>query len=84
MQAPSACIPGIPRRTARLRRSAPIDGFDILCNSTLVHTHYPWLSETIIGALHVRRAGWFSAQQLGRLLLEQARARGARLLRGRA
>ena len=60
----------------------PLDGFDILSNSTLVHTHYPWLSETIIGALHVRRAGWFSAQQLGRLLLEQARTRGARLLRG--
>ncbi len=32
--------------------------------------------------LHARRCGWLSAQQLGSLLLERARAAGARLLRG--
>ncbi|RMF51292.1 MAG: FAD-binding oxidoreductase [Anaerolineae bacterium] len=36
-----------------------------------------------MGALHVRRAGWLSAQQLGMYLLEEARAAGVRLLRGR-
>jgi len=74
--------PGNPEAYCASGAHAPINGFDVLCNAALVHAHYPWLSETVVGALHVRRAGWFSAQQLGRLLLEQARARGARLLRG--
>jgi glycine/D-amino acid oxidase-like deaminating enzyme len=34
-------------------------------------------------ALHARRAGWFSAQQLGAYLLEQARRCGVRLHEGR-
>ncbi len=75
--------PGCPEPYRASEAQAAIDGFDVLCNPSLVHTHYPWLAETIIGAMHVRRAGWFSAQQLGSLLLEQARSRGARLLRGR-
>jgi glycine/D-amino acid oxidase-like deaminating enzyme len=61
---------------------SPADGFDLLCDPSVVHAHYPWLSGGIVGALHVRRAGWFSAQQLGRLLLDRARAGGARLARG--
>jgi len=36
-----------------------------------------------VALLHVRRAGWFGGQQLGRLLLEQARFSGAQLLEGR-
>ena len=74
--------PGHPETYRASEIHAPTDGFDVLCDTAFVHTHYPWLSESIIGALHVRRAGWFSAQQLGRLLLEQVRARGTRLLRG--
>jgi len=35
-----------------------------------------------VAALHVRRAGWFSAQQLGMYLLEKARAAGVQLLQG--
>jgi sarcosine oxidase, subunit beta len=62
--------------------NAPGDGFDLLCDPSLVRACYPFLSDAIVGALHVRRAGWFSAQQLGRLLLERARGRGAHLLRG--
>jgi sarcosine oxidase subunit beta len=61
---------------------APSDGFDVLCEASLLRAHYPCLSEALVGALHVRRAGWLSAQQLGRLLLEEARGRGARLLHG--
>jgi glycine/D-amino acid oxidase-like deaminating enzyme len=48
----------------------------------MLRLHFPYLAPDLIGALHVRRAGWFSAQQLGRLLLEQSRAGGARLVRG--
>jgi len=62
--------------------SAPPDGFDLLADASLVRTHFPYLSDSLVGALHVRRAGWFSAQQLGRLLLERAREAGARLVDG--
>ncbi len=60
----------------------PGDGFDVLCEPSLLRAHFPCLSDHLVGALHVRRAGWFSAQQLGRLLLEQSRRRGARFLHG--
>ena len=58
------------------------DGFDLIADPALLRRHFPYLAPDLIGALHVRRAGWFSAQQLGRLLLEQARAGGAHLVRG--
>jgi glycine/D-amino acid oxidase-like deaminating enzyme len=61
---------------------APADGFDLLVEGALLRAHFPSLDERFVGALHVRRAGWMSAQQLGRLLLDEARAGGVRLLRG--
>ncbi len=33
--------------------------------------------------LHVRRAGWLSAQQYGMKMLEEAKARGAKLIEDR-
>jgi glycine/D-amino acid oxidase-like deaminating enzyme len=54
-------------------------GADLLMDPVL-HQHFPYLSERACAALHVRRAGWLSGQQLGSYLLEQARAAGARLL----
>jgi glycine/D-amino acid oxidase-like deaminating enzyme len=58
-------------------------GADIFLDPDLVHQYFPYLSERAIAAVHVRRAGWFSAQQLGMTMLEQARQRGARLLPGK-
>lgn len=58
------------------------DGADLLLDPALIREHFPYLSERTVAALHVRRAGWFSAQQLGMHLLERARERGVRLLRG--
>lgn len=58
------------------------DGADLILDPTLLHCHFPYLSDQAIAALHVRRAGWFSGQQLGRYLLGQARLAGVRLLRG--
>jgi glycine/D-amino acid oxidase-like deaminating enzyme len=49
------------------------DGADLLLDSELILKHFPYLTPDVVAALHVRRAGWFSAQQLGMLLLEQAR-----------
>ncbi|MBN1149344.1 MAG: FAD-binding oxidoreductase, partial [Anaerolineales bacterium] len=69
---------------------APAQGFanqptgaDLLLDPDLIQAHFPYLSEKVIAALHVRRAGWLSAQQLGMYLLEQARAHGVRLLNGK-
>lgn len=58
--------------------SAPA-GADLFMDGTALRTHYPHLSPAVAGGLHARRAGWFSAQQLGAWLLEQARAAGVEL-----
>lgn len=56
------------------------DGVDILGRSEL-HRHFPYLTPEAAGAVHVRRAGWFSAQQLGAWMLERARSEGATLIK---
>ncbi len=53
-------------------------GADLLIGSDLIHRYFPYLTERAVAALHVRRAGWLSAQQLGMYLLETARGRGVR------
>jgi glycine/D-amino acid oxidase-like deaminating enzyme len=55
-----------------------LDGADLLIGADLVHKHFPCLTEKAVAALHVRRAGWLSAQQLGMHLLDTTRARGVR------
>lgn len=61
----------------------PLDGADLLTDLALIRRHFPYLAANTIAVLHARRCGWFSAQQLGMHLLEQARERGVRLVRGR-
>lgn len=53
-------------------------GADLLLGSDLIRKYFPYLTERAVAALHVRRAGWLSAQQLGMYLLETARSRGVR------
>lgn len=53
-------------------------GADLLIGSDLICEHFPYLTERAVAALHVRRAGWLSAQQLGMYLLETARMHGVR------
>jgi len=52
------------------------DGADLFLGSSVIREHFPYLTNSATAALHVRRAGWLSAQQLGMLLLERARAAG--------
>lgn len=59
------------------------EGADLILDPAAIHRLFPYLSERAIAALHVRRAGWFSAQQLGAWLLEQARRHGVQLRKGR-
>jgi len=59
------------------------DGADLILDRNLLRRHYPYITEKAIAGLHIRRAGWFSAQQLGSLLLAQAKTHGVQLLEGR-
>ena len=53
-------------------------GADLLLGNDLIRKHFPYLTERAVAALHVRRAGWLSAQQLGMYLLEMGRSCGVR------
>ena len=48
------------------------DGADLILDRSLVRSHFPYLTENTVAVLHARRAGWLSAQQLGRWMLESA------------
>ncbi|HEU4327773.1 MAG TPA: FAD-dependent oxidoreductase [Roseiflexaceae bacterium] len=58
-------------------------GADLILDSALIRQHFPFLDDAVTALLHTRRAGWFSAQQLGMVLLERARAAGVRLRNAR-
>jgi glycine/D-amino acid oxidase-like deaminating enzyme len=60
-----------------------LTGADIILDQDLIRQYFPFLSEKTVAVLHARRCGWFSAQQLGMYLLEQARAHGVELVTGR-
>ncbi|HAJ35303.1 MAG TPA: FAD-dependent oxidoreductase [Chloroflexi bacterium] len=73
-----AYIPG----NAEDWRSQP-DGADLFLDPALIRRHFPYLNPQSLAALHARRCGWFSGQQLGMVMLEQARAAGVRFIAGR-
>lgn len=70
VQSPSAGFGGVP------------DGADLLVGHDAVIAAFPYLSGTVVGALHVRRAGWLSAQQLGAWMLDRFISAGGAFLRG--
>ena len=59
------------------------DGADLFLDPALLRRHFPYLNSDALAALHARRCGWFSGQQLGMVMLERAKAAGVRLLAGR-
>lgn len=58
-------------------------GADVLLDRSLIARHFSYLAEDTVAVVHARRAGWFSAQQLGMYLLERAKDCGVRLVNGR-
>jgi glycine/D-amino acid oxidase-like deaminating enzyme len=68
------------RPNAALMPGERLTGADVLVGGDLVRRHFPGLTPRAVGALHVRRAGWISAQQLGAVMLERARERGVRFV----
>lgn len=60
-----------------------LSGADVITDASLIRRHFPYLARETVAVAHARRAGWLSAQQLGTVMLEAARERGVKLLRGR-
>jgi glycine/D-amino acid oxidase-like deaminating enzyme len=61
----------------------PLTGADVITNASLIRRHFPYLAPETVALVHARRAGWLSAQQLGMVMLEGARAAGAKFVKGR-
>ena len=59
------------------------DGADLILDEDLLQNTFPYLSPDTVAVLHARRCGWFSGQQLGMLMLEEARAAGVEVIEGR-
>ena len=57
-------------------QAAP-DGVDVLMGHDLIQQYYPTFDRDIATALHIRRAGDISGQQLGQYMLETMRPLGA-------
>src|SRR5262249_5469947 len=60
-----------------------LTGADVITDRSLIRRHFPYLAPETVAVAHARRAGWLSAQQLGMTMLEAARERGVKLLRGK-
>ncbi|HUG75695.1 MAG TPA: FAD-dependent oxidoreductase [Acidimicrobiia bacterium] len=58
---------------------APV-GLDLIEDPAVLGEVLPGLSDSLVGGLHVRRAGWVSAQQMGAHMVERAVAAGAELI----
>lgn len=56
-------------------------GADLITDQRLIKKHFPYLTAKTKAVLHVRRAGWLSAQQYGMWMLNQAKEAGVRLIR---
>jgi len=59
-----------------------LNGADVITDRNLIRRHFPYLAPETVAVAHARRAGWLSAQQLGAVMLEAARERGVKLIRG--
>jgi glycine/D-amino acid oxidase-like deaminating enzyme len=58
-------------------------GTDIMLDPDLIRKQFPYLVDDVVAVAHTRRCGWFSGQQLGMFMLEQAQAHGVKLVWGR-
>ncbi len=58
-------------------------GADLFLDRGAIREHFGFLSDDIVAVMHARRCGWFSGQQFGMHLLEQAKAAGVTFVDGR-
>lgn len=59
------------------------NGADLLIGSEIIQRYFPYVTDKAVAALHARRAGWLSAQQLGMYLLETGRRHGVQFEAGK-
>lgn len=57
------------------------DGADLFLEGDELRRFYPFLTEQAVGGIHARRAGWFSAQQLGAWMIERALQHGLEIVK---
>lgn len=60
-----------------------LTGADVITDASLIRRHFPFLAPETVALVHARRAGWLSAQQLGAVMFEAARAHGVQVVKGR-
>jgi glycine/D-amino acid oxidase-like deaminating enzyme len=58
-------------------------GADLILGIELIQKLFPYLSNNVKAVLHVRKAGWLSAQQLGMHLLDVAKKKGVSIINDR-
>lgn len=58
-------------------------GADLFLDPSLIHKHFPYVTENALALIHTRRCGWFAAQQFGMYMFEQALAAGVEHVTGR-
>jgi glycine/D-amino acid oxidase-like deaminating enzyme len=58
------------------------NGADLILDQNLIRKYFPCVSADAVAAIHARRAGWLSAQQLGMYMIDQAKSRGVRFVQG--
>jgi glycine/D-amino acid oxidase-like deaminating enzyme len=63
------------------RSSEPAGGADLFLDGDELRRSFPFLTDRAVGGIHARRAGWFSAQQLGAWMIEQARDHGVEIIK---
>lgn len=60
----------------------PLSGIDLLAGRQAVQDLFPFVDDKVVGALHARRAGWVSAQQMGVTLMNKAKEAGVKFVSG--
>lgn len=58
-------------------------GADLITDPALIQSTFPYLTDETVAVLHIRRAGWLSAQQLGMYMLRRAQESGVQLIQAR-
>jgi glycine/D-amino acid oxidase-like deaminating enzyme len=53
-----------------------LTGADLILDPVVLRRDFSYLAESTLGAVHARRCGWFSGQQLGAHWLERAKENG--------
>jgi sarcosine oxidase subunit beta len=65
----------------RSNDSSNPQGADLFLDGDELRRFFPFLTNQAVGGIHARRAGWFSAQQLGAWMIEIARDHGLEIIK---